>query len=63
MKIRGNVDLLAGLGSGAWAVAAVFVGELGGIVSTEAAAAFAVVALGRWYNDARKAARGGDVDR
>ena len=50
-----SVDLLAGLGAGAWAVAAhLWIPELAELADPRLAGGFALLALGRWYVNARK---------
>lgn len=44
-----NVDLIAGLGAMAWAIAAQHAPSMGVLASPEVAGGFALIALGRWY--------------
>jgi len=57
-----TVDLLAGLGAGAWAVASQWVPQLATLVDPMVAGGFAVAALGRWYLNNRKPRRKPDAD-
>jgi len=54
LKSFAHVDFLGGAAAAGWAVGAQYVQELNNIVSWEAAAAFAVLALGRWVGNLRK---------
>ncbi len=52
-----DVDLLAGLGAGAYAlVAKLWVAQLETLVSAEVAGGFALIALARWYGRNRRKA-------
>lgn len=51
-------DLVAGLGAMAWAVASLYAVKLAALVAPQAAAAFAVLAFGRWYAGTRKRKKG-----
>lgn len=48
-KALSNVDVMAGLGAGAYAVAALYLPDLAALVDPRAAVSFALAALGRGY--------------
>lgn len=55
MKRIINVDTVAGVAALGWAITALFVPQLNELIDYRAAVSFAVVALGRGFNAARKA--------
>ena len=49
MKKFADIDFVAGVASGAFAVAAVYLQDLTEVLPVHAAGAFALLALSRWY--------------